>query len=165
VPGWYGMASVKWLERIEVLEQPFDGYQQVTGYRYKKHADDEGTPVRHIRVKSLIIPPGIPDWYTRRRIVEQGTIEVRGRAWSGAGVAITRVELGVDGAWRDAEVEPRSEKFAWQRWRAKWQAARGEHELACRATDAAGAAQPLEPDWNLGGMGNNAVQRVQVTVR
>ena len=165
VPGWYGMASVKWLERIEVLERPFDGYQQVVGYRYKKQPGDEGTPVRHMKVKSLIAPPGIPDWYTRRRLVEQGTVEVQGRAWSGAGVAITKVELGVDGAWQDAEVDPQGTTFAWQRWRAKWDAKPGEHQLACRATDAEGAVQPLEPDWNMGGMGNNALQRVEVTVR
>jgi DMSO/TMAO reductase YedYZ molybdopterin-dependent catalytic subunit len=165
VPGWYGMASVKWLARIEILEKPFDGYQQVVGYRYKKGSGDEGTPVRHMKVKSLIAPPGVPDWYTRRRLVEQGTLEVQGRAWSGAGAAIARVELAVDGAWREAELEPQSAKFAWQRWRATWQATPGEHELACRATDAQGAVQPLEPDWNLGGMGNNAVQRVPVTVR
>jgi DMSO/TMAO reductase YedYZ molybdopterin-dependent catalytic subunit len=165
VPGWYGMASVKWLTRIEVLDRPFEGYQQAVGYRYRKHEGDDGTPVRHMRVKSLITPPGIPDWYTRRRLVEQGTVEVEGRAWSGAGVAITKVEFGIDGAWRDAEVEPQSAKFAWQRWRATWRAQPGEHELACRATDAVGAVQPVEPDWNLAGMGNNAVHRVQVTVR
>jgi DMSO/TMAO reductase YedYZ molybdopterin-dependent catalytic subunit len=165
VPGWFGMASVKWLERIELLEQPFDGYQQAVGYRYKKQPGEEGTAVRLMKPKALILPPGIPDWYTRRRLVEHGTVEVAGRAWSGAGAAIARVELGVDGAWQDAEVEARGARFAWQRWRAKWQATPGEHELACRATDADGAVQPLEPDWNMGGMGNNAVQRMQVTVR
>jgi sulfane dehydrogenase subunit SoxC len=41
----------------------------------------------------------------------------------------------------------------------------GEHELACRATDAAGNVQPLEPPWNYQGMGNNVVQRVVVVVR
>jgi DMSO/TMAO reductase YedYZ molybdopterin-dependent catalytic subunit len=165
VPGWFGMASVKWLERIEVLEQPFDGYQQVVGYQYKKQSGGKATPVRHMKVKALMAPPGMPDWYTRRRLVEKGSIEVHGRAWSGAGAAITKVELGVDGAWRDATIEPQGGKFSWQRWRATWEAQPGEHELACRATDAAGEVQPLEPDWNLGGMGNNAVQRLQVTVR
>jgi len=165
VPGWFGMASVKWLERIEVLEQPFDGYQQATGYRYKNKPGEDGMPVRHMKVKSLILPPGIPDWYTRRRLVERGMVQIEGRAWSGAGLPITRVELAVDGEWRDAAVSPLQERFAWQRWHATWDARPGEHELACRATDASGSAQPLDPDWNLGGMGNNAVQRIQVTVR
>ncbi len=71
----------------------------------------------------------------------------------------------MDGEWRDAEISAPTEKYAWQGWRAAWQATPGEHELSCRATDAAGATQPLGPDWNMAGMGNNAVQRMQVTVR
>ena len=43
-------------------------------------------------------------------------------------------------------------------------AAPGEHVLCCRATDETGDAQPLEPEWNLGGYENNAVQRVPVLV-
>ena len=45
-----------------------------------------------------------------------------------------------------------------------WVADPGEHELACRATDATGATQPLEQAWNYQGMGNNVVQRIKVTV-
>jgi DMSO/TMAO reductase YedYZ molybdopterin-dependent catalytic subunit len=165
VPGWFGMASVKWLSRIELLERPFDGYQQVVGYRYKKASGDAGAPVRHAKVKSLMAPPGVPDWYTGHRLVSRGAVEIQGRAWSGGGVAVTKVELGVDGEWRPAKLERASERFAWQPWRASWAAEPGEHELACRATDASGAVQPLEPDWNIGGMGNNAVHKVKVTVR
>jgi DMSO/TMAO reductase YedYZ molybdopterin-dependent catalytic subunit len=165
VPGWFGMASVKWLARIDVLAQPFDGFQQVVGYQYRKHAGDPGVPITFAKVKSLMVPPGIPDWYTRRRLVEHSAVALSGRAWSGAGVAIERVEVSVDGLWRDAVLEPQRDRFAWQGWRFHWDATPGEHELACRATDAAGAVQPLEQDWNTNGMGNNAVQCVQVTVR
>jgi sulfane dehydrogenase subunit SoxC len=164
VPGWFGMASVKWLARIAVLEQPFDGYQQLVGYRYTRQRGEAGTPVRHAKVKSLLVPPGVPDWYSGRRLVDAGTVTIEGRAWSG-GAAVTRVELGVDGEWRDAELAPPASRFVWQRWRASWNARPGEHVLACRATDAGGAMQPAEPDWNVGGMGNNAVQRVPLTVR
>ena len=121
--------------------------------------------MRHMKVRSLILPPGMADWYTRRRLVERGSVKLEGRAWSGNGVAVTRVEVAVDGEWRPAEVDVPAHRFAWQRWRASWDASPGEHVLACRATDASGAVQPDEPDWNLGGMGNNAVQRIQVTVR
>jgi DMSO/TMAO reductase YedYZ molybdopterin-dependent catalytic subunit len=165
VPGWFGMASVKWLERIELLERPFDGYQQVVGYRYTRQRGERGTPVRHAKVKSLMVPPGVPDWYSGRRLVSQGSIEIQGRAWSGNGVAVTRVELGIDGEWRPAELEAGSERFAWRAWRARWDTLPGEHELACRATDETGATQPSEPEWNVGGMGNNSVQRIPVTVR
>ena len=44
VPGWYGMASVKWLKRIEVLAQPFDGYQQVSNYIYGKSVENLASP-------------------------------------------------------------------------------------------------------------------------
>jgi DMSO/TMAO reductase YedYZ molybdopterin-dependent catalytic subunit len=165
VPGWYGMASVKWLTRIELLERPFDGYQQRVGYHYRKRAGEPGEPVRHARVKSLMVPPGVPDWYTRRRMVDAGRVAIEGRAWSGGGVPVKRIELGIDGEWRDGEIEPATAPFAWQRWRCEWHATPGEHELACRATDASGAVQPLAPDWNTAGMGNNAVQRIAVTVR
>ena len=165
VPGWYGMASVKWLARIDVLDHAFDGYQQVVGYHYRKERTEKGEPIRHAKVKSMLVPPGIPDWYTRRRLVEAGALTIEGRAWSGGGMPVERVELGTGEAWREAELERAPSPFAWQRWRCKWQASPGEHELACRATDASGAVQPLEPDWNTAGMGNNAVQRVAVTVR
>jgi len=165
VPGWFGMASVKWLTRIAVLAQPFDGYQQAVGYRYVKQRDDPGTPVRHAKVKSLMVPPGLPDWYSGRRLADAGRIELEGRAWSGAGVPVRRAEVSFAGKWRDAEIGAAPGRFAWQRWRFAWDAAPGEHELACRATDAQGAVQPLEPDWNAGGMGNNALHRVRVSVR
>lgn len=106
VPGWYGMASVKWLERIEVLARPFDGYQQARNYHYRQSASDSGTPVTTMRVKSLLVPPGIPDWYTRDRFVEAGPVEIAGRAWSGGGLGIARVELGVDGSWSEATLDP-----------------------------------------------------------
>ena len=54
--------------------------------------------------------------------------------------------------------------FAWRGWSFEWEAAPGEHELACRATDAAGDVQPLAAPWNYQGMGNNVVQRVNVSV-
>jgi hypothetical protein len=117
-----------------------------------------------MRVNSLMAPPGIPDFYTRRRIVEAGPVAIVGRAWSGA-APIERVEFGVDGAWARADVAPDRRAHCWQQWNLVWHAAPGEHELACRATDAAGNTQPLEPPWDLAGFGNNAVQRILVTVR
>lgn len=165
VPGWYGMASVKWLNRIEALDHAFDGHQQVGTYRYRKDADDPGRPVDIIRVKSLMVPPGIPDWYTRRRMVDAGPVTITGRAWSGGGVAVERVEFSAGGAWRDARLEPRRGDYAWAKWTCTWNAEPGEHVLACRATDANGEIQPLDPHWDNSGFGNNVVQRVAVTVR
>ena len=91
-------------------------------------------------------------------------MELRGRAWSGSG-AVERVEVGVDGVWADATLEPPVGEFAWRGWSFRWPAAPGEHVLSCRARDAAGQVQPLEQSWNFQGMGNNLVQTVPVTVR
>ena len=87
-----------------------------------------------------------------------------GRAWSGA-APIARVEAGIDGLWIEANLHLPEGSYEWTAWRLAWNATPGEHELACRATDGAGNVQPLEPPWDLSGFGNNAVQRVQVTVR
>ena len=164
VPRWYGMASVKWLCAIEAIDRPFDGLQQASSYHFRSAPGGKRTPCTLMRVNSLMVPPGIPDFYTRKRVVDAGVIEIMGRAWSGSG-RIERVELAVDGVWRDVVVEARQAEHAWQRWHVEWDARAGEHELACRATDCTGACQPLEPPWDLSGFGNNAVQRVEVTAR
>jgi DMSO/TMAO reductase YedYZ molybdopterin-dependent catalytic subunit len=165
VPGWYGMASVKWLNRIEAIDHAYQGFQQVGTYVYKQTQDDTGTPVTSIRVKSLLVPPGLPDWYTRRRLVERGPLMLFGRAWSGAGVAVTRVEVGIDGHYSDAVLDAQSGKYAWRGWRFPWDAHPGEHEVSCRATDANGDVQPLTQRFDRSGFGNNTVHRVPVTVR
>ena len=165
VPGWYGMASVKWLKRIEVLGQPFEGYQQVGNYVYRQNRGEAGVPVSTMRLKSLMVPPGIPDWYTRQRTVEAGTVEIVGRAWSGGEVPVVRVAVGVDGTWNDAALDPPRGAYAWRGWHYRWIAMPGAHLLECRATDANGDSQPLEPPWDAAGFGNNAVHRISVTVR
>jgi DMSO/TMAO reductase YedYZ molybdopterin-dependent catalytic subunit len=164
VPGWYGMASVKWLRRIEAVAEPFTGYQQADSYHYKRDADDPGQPVSRIRVRALMAPPGIPDFFTRRRLVEAGRVTLRGRAWGGR-APVRRVEVAVDGAWADATLDQPIGAWAWQGWSFEWAAEPGEHALACRATDADGEAQPLDSPWNYQGMGNNRVQTIGVTVR
>ena len=165
VPGWYGMTQVKWLRRITVVTEPFEGYQQAVAYRFVKSEDDPGRPVTRMRPRSLMVPPGIPDFFTRERRVQAGPVTLHGRAWSGHG-AIERVEVSADGGatWADAALEPGAGPHAWSGWSFEWTAAPGSYELCSRATDATGATQPLEPEWNVQGMENNAVQRVAVTV-
>ena len=166
VPGWYGMTSVKWLVDVEVVDRPFDGYQQSVAYRMRASRDAAGAPVSRMAVRSLVVPPGVPDFFTRRRFVGPAPVGLVGRAWSGT-ADVVGVEISDDGggSWQDAEVEPRPSPWAWQRWTCSWTPSRsGELELWCRATDATGATQPLEPIPNLGGYANNAVQRVPITV-
>lgn len=164
VPGWYGMTSVKWLRSIEAIDHAFTGYQQSEAYRFQANDDDPGTPVTRIQVRALMAPPGIPDFMTRHRLVDAGPVELQGRAWSGVGT-VTRVEVGVDGTWTDAELDAPLGPWAWRRWRHTWTATRGDHVLACRASDDQGHTQPLDGPWNVQGMANNVVQQVAVTVR
>jgi DMSO/TMAO reductase YedYZ molybdopterin-dependent catalytic subunit len=166
VPGWYGMTSVKWLEAITVLDRPFEGYQQAHGYRFRQTSDEEGVPVDRIQPRSLMVPPGIPDFATRDRRLERGSTTVHGRAWSGRGT-IQRVEVSVDGGetWNDARLGDQPSRWSWVGWEWDWDANEpGEYEVCCRATDSEGNEQPLDAPWNLGGYANNEVQRVPVLV-
>ena len=166
VPGWYGMTSVKWLDRITVLDQPFEGYQQAHGYRVRQTPDEQGEPVSWMQPRSLMIPPGIPDFATRERRLEPGRCTVRGRAWSGLG-SVERVAVSADGgtSWSDARLGSQASEWAWRAWEWDWEdRPPGVYELCCRATDSAGNSQPLEAPWNLGGYANNEVQRVSVLV-
>jgi DMSO/TMAO reductase YedYZ molybdopterin-dependent catalytic subunit len=165
VPGWYGMTHVKWLRAITVVETPFTGWQQAHAYRIHASEGDEGRPVTRMEPRALMAPPGVPDFFDRSRRLHAGPCELVGRAWSGW-PPIVRVEVSTDGgaSWADAELDADAPEFAWRGWRYTWSAEPGEHELRCRATDAAGNAQPDEREWNTGGYCNNAPQRVRVVV-
>lgn len=165
VPGWYGMAHVKWLTRITVLAAPFTGYQNLTSYRIRRDEDDPGEPIERTRVRSLMEPPGFTSFQPRTRHADAGRTRLRGRAWSGS-APVARVEVSTDGAvWRDAELGPAGDPYAWRAWTFDWDATPGEHVLCSRATDATGATQPDEPGWNVGGYVNNAIERVEVVIR
>jgi DMSO/TMAO reductase YedYZ molybdopterin-dependent catalytic subunit len=163
VPGWYGMQNVKWLTEITVSEEPLHGYQNAVAYRLYDADGAPGEPLTRMLPRSLLVPPGIPDFLSRERRLEPGPLVLRGRAWSGFG-SVERVELSTDGgaSFADAELEPPLGEAAWRGFAFAWDAPPGRHELCCRATDAAGNAQPLEPEWNLKGYANNAVERMAV---
>jgi len=167
VPGWYGMTNVKWLARLTAVEEPFRGYQHEHAYRLRRDEDDDGRPVTRIRPRALLTPPGVPDFFTRDRILAPTEHELTGRAWSGL-APVERVEVSTDGGmtWADADVEDDlGSPWAWRGWTYRWTPpGAGAYVLCCRAHDASGVAQPLEPLWNLGGYENNAVQRLHVTV-
>ncbi len=164
VPGWYGMTSVKWLRSIELVTEPFEGYQQAEAYHYQLEEDDLGDAVTRIRVRALMIPPGFCDFPDRHRIIEAGPVMLQGRAWCGS-APVERVEVAVDGRWSDATLEPAIGPWAWRAWSYEWNAIPGDHTLACRATDADGSTQPATPEWNMQGVGNNSIQELAVTVR
>lgn len=162
VPGWYAMASVKWLRRIEALREPFEGWFQSDRYVYREEDETpDGTPVRKIRVRSLVTSPG------EGEVLERGKLEVTGIAWSD-GTPVARVQVSADGgeSWEDASLEQGDSRWAPAKWRLSWHpSATGDYELVSRAVDAEGEAQPLASRWNRLGYGNNVAQRVTVTVR
>ena len=168
VPGWYGMAHVKWLRDIEVVDAPFEGFQNIEAYRLRTQPGEEGTPVTRIEPRALLVPPGFPDFMSRTRVARPGEHLLEGRAWSGW-AEVTRVEVSADDgrSWWNADVEPSSGQRAWQRFTTRWRAEPGEHRLRARAHDASGRSQPLEPPWSRGGFANNAeeAQRVVVVAR
>ncbi|MEA2419461.1 MAG: hypothetical protein QOE60_1667, partial [Thermoleophilaceae bacterium] len=144
VPGWYGMTNVKWLARITLLEEPFDGYQNAVAYRIYDADGEPGDPVGRMLPRSLMVPPGVPDFMTRERFLAPGPVTLRGRAWSGHG-PVERVEVSTDGGERfePAVLDDPVGPAAWRGWRFAWDAPPGEFVLCSRATDAAGNEQPL----------------------
>ena len=146
VPGWYGMASVKWLTGIEVTDKPFGGYWQTATYSYwKRHSGEPvSVPVTEMQIKSEIARP------MRNEAVRAGAeYRVFGAAWSD-GTDISRVELSTDGGkrWEETRLFGRTTKFAWRLWEFRWQvpSAAGKYTLMSRATDARGRQQPASHD-------------------
>jgi sulfane dehydrogenase subunit SoxC len=100
VPGWYGMAHVKWLVDISVRTEPFAGYENAVAYRVVDGAADTGVAGHADPSHALMVPPGFPDFQTRTRIVEQGTHVLTGRAWSGVAPVVARPGRGAPRAVR-----------------------------------------------------------------
>ncbi|MCC7179191.1 MAG: sulfite dehydrogenase [Acidobacteria bacterium] len=138
LPGVEGNASVKWLRRIEVADQPF-----MTREETSKYTDPlpDGTARMFSLVmdaKSLITEPSYPD-----KLEGHGWLEVRGLAWSGRG-RITRVEVSTDGgkSWQNATLDEPVLPKCHTRFRLPWQWNGGEAVLMSRATDETGYVQP-----------------------
>jgi DMSO/TMAO reductase YedYZ molybdopterin-dependent catalytic subunit len=164
VPGWYGMAHVKWLVGIDLVATPFTGFQQAVAYVFRQEPGEDGPRVARIAPRALLVPPGFPDFMSRTRVVRPGPVPVEGRAWSGR-APVARVEVSADGGqtWADATLEPDTRhRWAWRRFTHEWTATPGPHVLTARATTADGEVQPVEQPWNRGGFANNEVHRVEV---
>jgi DMSO/TMAO reductase YedYZ molybdopterin-dependent catalytic subunit len=162
VPGWYAVASVKWLTAIEVIGAPFQGHYQTDTYVYEWQRDGklDVEPVTLQRVRSLITEPEAD------AEIERGDLTIRGVAWSGA-APIARVDVSVDGKpWQEARLVGERKRHSWQWWELLLRAdAPGTVEIRVRATDMAGRTQPEAPEWNRLGYGNNSIQIIRVQIR
>lgn len=156
-PHWYAVASVKWLKRIDVLTEPFEGEFQ-TGHYIYQWPDRPHEPVTRMRVRARITDPA------PHAVLPLGPYTVRGKAWSGTG-PITQVEISLtgEGDWYPAELDDPQGPYQWQDWSFVWDSNEvGRHTLRARATDAAGNVQPDIPLWNRLGYGNNAIELLSV---
>jgi DMSO/TMAO reductase YedYZ molybdopterin-dependent catalytic subunit len=162
IPGWYGANWVKWLKRIVVTNEPFEGFFNTRRYIFMRKGQNglEVTPAYEMRVKSEIAHPLNGSLILHKPYIISGT------AWSGNSQGIT-VEVTVDGGehWSPAELDNEA-PYAWRLWKYQWQdAKRGTCVIGSRATDSQGRSQPLAPDpEELSGYGENSVQWVKVSV-
>ena len=147
VPGWYGMASVKWLFRIEASRVPFKGHFQVERYVIGDR------PLGAMLPRSLILNP------PEGAAVDLTQHLVRGVAWTGRG-EVSSVEVSDDGGqtWGEAKLLGTHLPHTWRRWEFDWSPKQsGPALLLTRATDSTGLSQPLQPVWNALGYANNGV--------
>jgi len=150
VPGSYGVASVKWLRRISVLERPFTGPFQVDDYHLN------GKPLPRVRVNSLIVEP------SEGSTLPTGATEVSGVAWGGPdGIAAVEVRVS-GGPWQQTMLISPAEPNRLSRWRAAVSLPPGEHRLEARARDFSGVLQPERATWNPLGYANNSIHAIRV---
>ncbi|MCI0742264.1 MAG: sulfite oxidase [Gemmataceae bacterium] len=149
VPGWYGVASVKWLHKIDAVSQPFRGYYQSVKYTIQRRTGTglQTQVVGPMAVKSEILRP------REAEVLGLGTNRLFGVAWAGAD-PVTRVEVSWDGGqtWTGADLIGPQAPYSWTMWEYLWEVANpGEYTLVVRAVSAAGQVQPLGHDAGNGG--------------
>ena len=165
VPGWYAMASIKWLQRIIVTDRPFTGYYQTMDYAYWKRRGDMGelAPLSEMQIKAEIARPTQGE-----TTPANSNLRVHGAAWTSDG-EITKVELSTDGGstWNETRLLGDSKPNAWRLWEFDWQTPlqAGQQTLVARATDSLGRTQPVERDPDRGTYMINHLLPIEVEVR
>jgi DMSO/TMAO reductase YedYZ molybdopterin-dependent catalytic subunit len=166
VPGWYGMASVKWLTRIVVADQVFRGYFQTADYTFWEQRDElpiQLLPVTEIEVKAQIARPVLHEVLPANSVYR-----IHGAAWTGES-EVTRVEVSVDGGntWEEAQLLGEGVPYGWRLWERYWRTPSepGICTVLARATDARGNVQPMQRDSHRGSYIISHVQPIEVEVR
>jgi DMSO/TMAO reductase YedYZ molybdopterin-dependent catalytic subunit len=165
VPGWYAMASIKWLKRIIVTNKPFNGYYQTLDYAYWKRRGEiaDLVPLSEIAIKAEIARPAEGEI-----ISANSKVRIHGAAWTSDN-EITKVEISTDGgsAWREAKLIGAAKRNAWRLWEFDWKTPSkpGKQKLIARATDSQGRTQPIERDPDRGTYMINHLLPITVEVR
>ena len=165
VPGWYGMASVKWLTHITLTATPFDGYWQTLEYAYfrRNHGLSDLVPITEMQVKAEIARPMLHE-------VVPAALPYRifGATWTGES-EVARVEVSSDGGktWHDAKLLGKATSFSWRLWEYQWPvpSKRGRAVLMARATDKRGYRQPSHHDPDRRNYMINFVQPIEVEIQ
>jgi len=165
VPGWYGMASVKWLSKIIVSAAPFEGYWQTLEYAYwrRVHGQPTLTPITEMLVKAEIARPALLE-----AVPAGQPYRVHGAAWAGESeLASVEVSLDQGHTWQPARLLDDPVPFAWRLWEFTWTppAAPGRCTIQARATDRAGCTQPTAHDPDRRNYMINRITSVEVVVR
>ena len=161
VPGWSGNWSVKWVRRLELLEQPPDCWYHYNFYYYGNSPNDPNKElITTIGVKSIVTSPR-----DDQTTLPRGVHVIRGRAWSGGG-AISNIDVSLDGgvSWHAAHIEEPRERWMWVRWSYLWDAVPGRYHIMSRATDEVGRVQPREPRYNNMRKNFNAIVGYELTI-
>jgi DMSO/TMAO reductase YedYZ molybdopterin-dependent catalytic subunit len=165
VPGWYAMASIKWLQRIIITDRPFTGYYQTMDYAYWNRRGDiaELAPLSEMQVKAEIAKPAQGE-----TVPANSSVRVHGAAWTSDG-EIAKVELSTDGGttWSEAKLLGESTQNAWRLWEFDWQTpgVAGKQILVVRATDSLGRTQPAHRDPDRGTYMINHLLPITVHIR
>jgi DMSO/TMAO reductase YedYZ molybdopterin-dependent catalytic subunit len=141
-PGWYGIANVKWLQRIEVVDTRHMGRFMARDYVTIREEQRHGETVWTETSVGRALLKSVPAKVTR----QNGQYHIVGAAWGGP---IQRVEVQIDGGpWMPATIDRTEDaEFAWKIWSLDWQKpTTGEHTITSRATDIAGNVQPAMDD-------------------
>lgn len=163
VPGFYGMASVKWLQRIAVTNRRFHGFYQTVDYAFLNSEDADGArkPIKNLQVKSMLIHPR-----ENESIVRDSRYRIYGAAWSAGEIAKVDFSCDEGESWQPAKLLGESLSNCWRFFEFDWAAPSqsGKCTLWTRATDAAGNCQPFEHDDNCGSYVINFVTPVHVNI-
>jgi DMSO/TMAO reductase YedYZ molybdopterin-dependent catalytic subunit len=140
-PGWYGVANVKWLHRIEVRDTRYMGRFMGRDYVTVREEQHNGkTTTVEASVGKLLLKSA-PARVTER----DGRYRITGMAWGPGPIAAIEVKIDND-PWKRAVLDGNAAQFAWRFWHLDWSPSPGEHTITSRAIDRAGNVQPAADD-------------------
>jgi DMSO/TMAO reductase YedYZ molybdopterin-dependent catalytic subunit len=147
VPGWYGVAWVKWLNRIDFVDRRYVGRFMSDDYVTLRGEQAGSDTIWH---RTLVGPINVKSITARTILQDDASLRVEGAAWTD-GTPLRAVQVKIDdGEWRDARLDPSPDdvsKHSWTFWRFLWtDPTRGRHTVVSRAIDAKGRVQPSADD-------------------